>query len=1296
GNSTNYHFSQSSIPNAVSWTWSATNATINGPTNAPTFNITATGGNIVVTLVVRDSFGCTFTGTKNVTVNALPVPAISVVRNPVCAGSNDTASVTNAASFSSIAWTIQNGVIDTNPPSGATITFHPTGTADVILTATGTSSTCSRASTVTIPVLANTPAAITPSGPTTLCPNASVTLTASAGTSYLWSTGATTQSIAVSAQNTYSVDVTSANGCTSTASINITNTATPNVSIVANGPTRFCAGGSVTLTADDGGASGGTYLWSNGATTQSMAVTSGGSYSVTASYANGCSRTAGPTVVTVDPLPNATITGPAKLCLNGPITLSAPAGGASYLWSNGATTQSITVNAVGTFSVTVSNGYCSTASAPFTVTAGTMPESIGISGKNHLCPGETGTIWMENDPTHFASIVWTIENGTIVGANNGKNVTFTTGVVGTTRLVVRGYNEDGCYTGGVFDIVVGPPSSDITASPRYCAGHQTQAWATSYGSPDETHQWTITHATIVSGANLTAVDFVPDGTGDLTITHTVTAPFGCSSTSSVTVPVDSLPAFTIAAPATTCTRTGNTASVPDLGTGAQYYWSVVRGTITSSSRERSITYDIDPAYLSAQLHFVVFKDACIETVDKIVAVDDATATIATPYGTTFCAGGSVSLEANDGASWLWSNGATTRNITVATAGTYSVTVTTANGCSATSTPVVVNAEPAVAPQIVVTPAQTCPSQVDLQATVTNASSFVDIFWTSNAAQLPPYGGASISLLRGWGGGDTWIEARGITAAGCTLTTRVTIPEVPGPDPSITAPALVCDGELAQASVPDGGAGVTYHWELTNATIVGSANSRTIAFRPHAFNNNPANLYVEVSNAAGCTMLGSKNVTIGAKPVATISASGPTTFCEGGSVTLTASSAASYLWSNGSTAQSIVVSSAGSYSVNVTNAQGCSATSNATSVAVQSLPSASISASGPTTFCEGGSVTLTASSGASYLWSNGATTQSIVVSNAGSYSVTVTNAQGCASSSSATTVVVNALPVATISASGVTTFCEGGSVTLTASSGASYLWSNGATTQSIAVSNAGSYSVTVTNANGCSATSSATSVIVNALPVATISASGPTTFCEGGSVTLTASSGASHLWSNGATTQSINVTNAGSYSVTVTNANGCSATSGATSVTVNALPTATISASGPTTFCEGGSVTLTASSGASYLWSNGATTQSINVTSGGSYSVTVTNANGCSATSGATSVTVNALPTATISASGPTTFCEGGSVTFTASSGASYLWSNGATTQSINVTNAGSYSVTVTNANGCSATSGATSVTVNAL
>ena len=520
----------------------------------------------------------------------------------------------------------------------------------------------------------------------------------------------------------------------------------------------------------------------------------------------------------------------------------------------------------------------------------------------------------------------------------------------------------------------------------------------------------------------------------------------------------------------------------------------------------------------------------------------------------------------------------------------------------------------------------------------------------------------------------------------------------GDVPVISSNTPVCQGSAINLSAPTI-AGAAYNW--SGPSSFSSTLEDPVRTNASTLHSGEYTLSVSV----GTCVFPSATTIVNVQSVnASITASGPTTFCSGGSVTLTSASATGNMWSTGQTTQSIVVTSSGTYTVTV-NDGTCSATSAGTTVTVNPTPAMpTITVSGSTTFCSGGSVTLTASPGSSYLWSNGATTPSINVTTAGTYTVQVTNASGCQSAaSSGTTVTVNSLPASpTITAGGPTTFCSGGSVTLTASPGSSYLWSNGATTPSINITTAGTYTVQVTNAAGCqSAASSGTTVTVNSLPATpTITAGGPTSFCAGGSVTLTSSAGSSYLWSNGATTPSINVTTAGTYTVQVTNASGCqSAASTGTTVTVNSLPASpTISASGSTTFCAGGSVTLTSSAGSSYLWSNGATTPSINVTSAGTYTVQVTNAAGCqSAASSGTTVTVNSLPaTPTISASGPTTFCAGGSVNLVASSGSSYLWSNGATTQLINVTTPGTYTVQITNAAGCqSGSSAAQTVTVNA-
>ena len=428
-----------------------------------------------------------------------------------------------------------------------------------------------------------------------------------------------------------------------------------------------------------------------------------------------------------------------------------------------------------------------------------------------------------------------------------------------------------------------------------------------------------------------------------------------------------------------------------------------------------------------------------------------------------------------------------------------------------------------------------------------------------------------------------------------------------------------------------------------------------------------------------------HIEVNTNPIATISADGPTTFCEGGDVVLTATVGSDYLWSTGANTSSILVDGSGSFSVAITDANGCMGTSIATTVTENANPTATINADGPTTFCSGESVNLIATGGTSYLWSTGATTSTINVTASGDYYVTAYSAASCSDVSSTISVTVDACGSVTIVADGPTEFCEGGSVTLSSSEISGNVWNTGETTQSIVVTTSGDYSLV----NGIN-TSNIISVIVNANPVATINADGPTTFCAGGSVNLIASGGISYLWNTGANTSTINATTSDNYSVTVFTAEGCSDISSVISVLVEACGLVTIVADGPVEFCEGGSVTLTSSEISGNVWNTGETTQSIVVTTSGDY-YTVNGVN----TSNTISVIENANPTATIIADGEITFCEGGTVTLNSSAASSYLWSNGETTSSIIVDASGSFSVTVTDANGCMATSSSTGVLENA-
>jgi hypothetical protein len=484
--------------------------------------------------------------------------------------------------------------------------------------------------------------------------------------------------------------------------------------------------------------------------------------------------------------------------------------------------------------------------------------------------------------------------------------------------------------------------------------------------------------------------------------------------------------------------------------------------------------------------------------------------------------------------------------------------------------------------------------------------------------------------------------------------------------------------------------VWYRYDGTTSLIINFAN---LSVGNHLLSILPTNTNLEidlitVTSNSGLTLSPAAAPCTAAIFTPTITPSGPITFCQGGNVTLTATPGISYLWSNGATTQSIVATTTGSYSVTVNN-NGQTGTSNNVNVTVNALPSNTITTSGTTAICQGSSLTLTAASGATYIWSTGATTQSINVTSAGNYSATITNSNGCTSVSNPVAVsIVN--PTATITASGPTNICSNSSVTLTANSGTTYLWSTGATTQSINVNTAGTYTVTVTQSGGCSIASTGTAITLKASPSSIINTSGPTTFCNG-NVTLTSgATNCTYLWSNGSTNSSITVSTSGSYICTATATNGCTSASNPVNVIAQSgtVTTPTISASGTTTFCAGNSVNLTATSGTSYLWSNGATTQTINVTTGGTYFVTVSQNGGCAATSAGRTIIVNPVATFTVNTNGPLSFCQGGNVTISVSSSNAqgYVWYrnnsiiNNATSSSYRATTAGTYLVRVQRGN----------------
>jgi gliding motility-associated-like protein len=335
------------------------------------------------------------------------------------------------------------------------------------------------------------------------------------------------------------------------------------------------------------------------------------------------------------------------------------------------------------------------------------------------------------------------------------------------------------------------------------------------------------------------------------------------------------------------------------------------------------------------------------------------------------------------------------------------------------------------------------------------------------------------------------------------------------------------------------------------------------------------------------------------------------------------------------------------------------------------PSLAVSAS-PMTLCQGDSSVLTATTSNNYLWSTGATTQSITVFPTSTTTYSVSSTNGVCTSTQAVTITVAPPPNAQIT--GNLIICPNtGGTTLTATGGVTYLWSTGATSAAITVNptTTTTYSVLV----GVGSCTDTTSVTVSVASAPSPAISGNTAICAGQQTTLTASGGGTYLWNTNATTTSITVSPSTSttYSVVVTDpSTGCTAD---TSIAVVVLPSPSITLTGPSNVCSGSNATLIATGAVSYVWSNGSSTGSITVnpTTTSTYTVTGTSVNGCTSTS---TVTINVIQPPNAQISGNDSICPGDQVTLTATGGNNYGWSNGSTASSINVSPSSTTTYTV--------------------
>lgn len=387
-------------------------------------------------------------------------------------------------------------------------------------------------------------------------------------------------------------------------------------------------------------------------------------------------------------------------------------------------------------------------------------------------------------------------------------------------------------------------------------------------------------------------------------------------------------------------------------------------------------------------------------------------------------------------------------------------------------------------------------------------------------------------------------------------------------------------------------------------------------------------------------------------VLTLSRNGSSPVCAGNSVsfTITPAGLSSYTITNNgiilgqSSNGNITINglAAGNYSFQASAVDNQGATAFSSNLSLTVLPgfTPTITSSGGSAICNGSALTLTSGTAATYQWSTGATTPNLVVTTAGTYTVTATNASGCSGTSQPFTVTVQASPNAQITAPD-TIVCPGGTALLTASAATAWLWSNGATTQSINTG-PGTYSVTVTGTGGCTATSIPRTVIQENISAPQINPSGTVVIPQGASVVLQASGGTTYLWSNNATTSSITVGSTGSYSVIATSAGGCTASSSTVQVTV-VTPQNMISAVGATTICEGTSTILNSAFASGNQWYYngqpipGATDQQVQVSDSGWYYVTVLYGNN---TIKSDSIRITVLPSPDVPFANDTNICNG--------------------------------------------------------
>lgn len=1046
------------------------------------------------------------------------------------------------------------------------------------------------------------------------------------------------------------------------------------------------------------------YLWSNGQTTQTAINLMAGNYSVTVTGSAGSGTATASTTITQPPalaasaVPSGTLTC-AQTSVN--VTANVSGGTAPYTenWSNGSMGNPAVYTTAGSGSVTVTDNNGCTKVAVFNITSNTVPPNANAGPAGTLTCTQSQITLNGNGSSVGAiySYLWTTQNGNIV--SGATTLTPVVNAAGTYTIQVTN-SVNGCTATASTTVTsnINPPDLTATGGTITCSNPSVTLNANSNTS-GVTYAWTGPNGFT---SNLQNPTVSVAGTYIVTVTNPAN---NCTNSANVIVMENVTPPAVTASTSgqITCTTLSVQLNASNV-TGGIYAWTGP-GNYTSSQQNPTVT--IPGTYTVTVTGTNGCTGTATATVIQNITPPGATATA---NGEITCSNNTVGLNGGSGAApnvtfaWTGPNNYTSslQNPVVNTPGVYNLTVTSnANGCTSTATVTVVqNNTPPVAN--IATPGNLNCHNATIQINASGSSQGPNFTyaWTTGNGNIVSGANTLTPIVDAAGTYNLLITN---TTTGCTSTGSTTVNQTPPVTVSATAVNVSCNGGSngSATATPGGGTGnFTYLWSnsATTSNITGlTAGSYSVT----------------ISDGENCTATATVTVTQPVILLANATATGETALgANDGTATAAPTGGTpgyTYLWSvNNQTTATITGLAPGNYTVTTTDANNCTAVQTVTVNSFNCALSASISSVNIS--CNGaanGTATVNLTGQVDpvvYIWSNGDSTQSVSGLAPGTYTVSITDANNCPASLSVNITQPPVLAANATATPETATGANDGTATAQPTGGTppySYLWSNGATTATITGLTPGSYSVTVMDGNNCS---SSQTVIVNAFNCSlTANISAVNVVCANettGQATVTLEGGElpfDYLWTNGETTATISNLGIGTYGVVITDANGCITTDSVKIIATDNIPP-TISCPGSISFCgadiatysppvvsdncslNGNQAVLISGLPSGSPFNDGVTTQVFQVTD------VVGNTAQCSFT-----VTVFPLPDVLVNGIVNDTNNLGvGSIGITPVGGSlpySFIWRKNnvffSNDEDLTGLNAGSYSLTVIDGNGCS-------------